>query len=210
MFIRKTLLNLLQFSALISLAFCQPHHFSKLRRTIASIGLGSSFFAFSGQPSLAINTDASTAAAGNVLRVSYSLKLIDKSITTVGDVKLVVNQIGKLMQNYKLKDSLQLSLDLVDNKKRDEARGHGLAAFEDLSLVSEYYSDEIDDMSGKKKIPREVLQFAAGASIAAQKEFEEVSEQNFSKVNLTYRTLRNENDFYPANPICDSFIIIVC
>ena len=188
MFIRKTLLNLLQFSALISLAFCQPHHFSKLRRTIASIGLGSSFFAFSGQPSLAINTDASTAAAGNVLRVSYSLKLIDKSITTVGDVKLVVNQIGKLMQNYKLKDSLQLSLDLVDNKKRDEARGHGLAAFEDLSLVSEYYSDEIDDMSGKKKIPREVLQFAAGASIAAQKEFEEVSEQNFSKVNLTHRT----------------------
>ena len=70
-----------------------------MRRTIASIGLGSSFFAFNSQPSLAINTDASTAAAGNVLRVSYSLKLIDKSIETVGDVKLVVSQIDKLMQN---------------------------------------------------------------------------------------------------------------
>lgn len=175
MFGSRFLFNLAQFSVIVSCALCSPQHFSKIRRTIASIGLGSSFFAFNSQPSLAINTDASTTAAGNVLRVSYSLKLIDKSIENVGDVKLVVNQIGKLMQNYKLKDNLQLSLDLVlDNKKRDEARGHGQAAFEDLSLVSEYYSDEIDDMSGKKKIPREVLKFAAGASVAAQKELEEV------------------------------------
>lgn len=178
MFVNRRFINLLQLLVLISGVLCQSTQFSKLRRTVASIGLGSSFFAFSSQPSLAINTDASTAAAGNVMRVSYSLKLIDKSITDVGDVKLVVNQIAKLMQNYKLKDNLQLSLDLVDDKKRDEARGHGLAAYEDLSLVSEYFSDEIDDMSGKKKIPREVLQFAAGASIAAQKEFEEVSAQN--------------------------------
>ena len=171
---RRVLVCLGQIFLTASCAFSARQHLSKIKRTIASIGMGSAFFAFSGQPSLAINTDASTSAAGNVLRVAYSLKLIDKSITDVGDVKLVVNQIGKLMQNYKLKDNLQLSLDLVDNKKRDEARGHGQAAFEDLSLVSEYFSDEIDDMSGKKKIPREVLQFAAGASVAAQKELEEV------------------------------------
>ena len=166
--------RLIQFAVAVSVVLSNPQHLSKIRRTIASIGLGSSFFAFSSQPSLAINTDASTAAAGNVLRVSYSLKLIDKSIETVGDVKLVVSQIDKLMTNYKLKDNLQLSLDLVDNKKRDDARARGQAAFEDLSLVSEYYSDEVDDMSGKKKIPREVLKFAAGASVAAQKELEEV------------------------------------
>ena len=171
---RRMIAGLGKVLLLAACVFSTRQQLSKIQRTIASIGMGSAFFAFSSQPSLAINTDASTSAAGNVLRVAYSLKLIDKSITDVGDVKLVVNQIGKLMQNYKLKDNLQLSLDLVDNKKRDEARGHGQAAFEDLSLVSEYFSDEIDDMSGKKKIPREVLQFAAGASVAAQKELEEV------------------------------------
>lgn len=157
MTITRALFSVIQLAVIASCAFCNPQHFSKIRRTIASVGLGTSFFSFGSQPSFAINTDASTTAAANVMRVSYSLKLIDKQIETVGDVRQVVAQIDKLMQNYKLKDNLQLSLDLVgDNKKRDEAKSHGQAAFEDLSLVKEYYSDEVDDMSGKKKIPREV------------------------------------------------------
>lgn len=178
-----TLRNLTLFAVIVSCVFCDHMHFTKIRRSIATIGLGSSFFAFSSQPSLAINTDASTSAAANVMRVSYSLKLIDKQITTVGDVRQVVTQIEKLMQNYKLKDNLQLSLDLVkEDKKRDEARSHGIAAFEDLSLVKEYYSDEVDDMSGKKIIPREVLKFAAGASVAAQRELEQVRSEFFFEV----------------------------
>ena len=142
----RSFISMIQLAVILSYATCNAHiqQFSKIRRTIASIGLGSSFFAFGSQPSLAINTDASTTAAANVMRVSYSLKLIDKQIETVGDVRQVVSQIDKLMQNYKLKDNLQLSLDLVgDNRKRDEAKSHGQAAFEDLSLVKEYYSDEV-------------------------------------------------------------------
>ena len=175
MMARSLLGNVTLFAVIISCVFCNQQHFLKMRRTIASIGLGSSFFGLSSQPSFAINTDASTSAAANVMRVSYSLKLIDKQITTVGDVRQVVTQIDKLMQNYKLKDNLQLSLDLIkEDRKRDEARSHGMAAFEDLSLVKEYYSDEIDNMSGKKIIPQEVLKFAAGASVAAQKELDQV------------------------------------
>jgi uncharacterized membrane protein YbaN (DUF454 family) len=34
--------------------------------------------------------------------------------------------------------------------------GHGQAALEDLILVNEYFEQEIDNMSGKKKIPRYV------------------------------------------------------
>ena len=180
---RSLLMNITLFAVIVSCVLCNQQHFFKIRRTIASISLGSSLFGLSSQPSFAINTDASTSAAANVMRVSYSLKLIDKQITTVGDVRQVVTQIDKLMQNYKLKDNLQLSLDLIkEDKKRDEARSHGMAAFEDLSLVKEYYSDEIDNMSGKKIIPQSVLKFAAGASVAAQKELEQVG---FTKLRVS-------------------------
>ena len=201
--IGRSISNLILLTLIISCVSWNQQQFPKIRRAIASIGLGTSIFAFGSQPSLAINTDASTSAAANVMRVSYSLKLIDKSIITVGDVRLVVTQIDKLMSNYKLKDNLQLSLDLVgDNKKRDEARSHGLAAFEDLSLVKEYYSDEIDNMSGKKKIPREVLKFAAGASVAAQKELELVSQT----LHTTLCNLDNNRDVL----VCFAVFLLCC
>mmetsp|Transcript_5095 Transcript_5095/g.5224 ORF Transcript_5095/g.5224 Transcript_5095/m.5224 type:complete len:199 (+) Transcript_5095:92-688(+) len=160
---------------LISCAYSRPLvQLSKIRQIVASVGLGTSIFLGSGPSHAGMNTDASTNSLANVMRVSYSLKLIDKQITTVGDVKQVVTQIEKLMQNYKLKDNLKLSYDLIENNKKDEARSHGNQALEDLTLVNEYFESEIDNMSGKKKIPREVLKFASQASVACQKELAEL------------------------------------
>jgi hypothetical protein len=38
-------------------------------------------------------------------------------------IKQVVTQIERVMQNYKLKDNLKLSYDLIENNKKEEARG---------------------------------------------------------------------------------------
>jgi hypothetical protein len=63
---------------------------NKHTQVIASVGLGTSIFLGAGPSHAGMNTDASTNSLANVLRVSYSLKLIDKQITTVGDVKQVI------------------------------------------------------------------------------------------------------------------------
>jgi hypothetical protein len=64
------------------------------------------------------------------------------------------------MTNYKLKDNLSSSLTLLEKGKRNEAKTAGRTIIEDLSLVSEYFEDEIDDMSGRKRPPAGAFTFA--------------------------------------------------
>ena len=116
--------------------------------------------------------DSTSDALANVLRVSYSLKNVDETIEKGNDVKLVVQQISSLVKNYKLKDNLNLGLAAVSDAKREEARGHARAAVEDLSLVSEYYEDDINDMTGKKTPPKEVLTLAIQATKATRSEID--------------------------------------
>lgn len=119
-----------------------------------------------------INTET-IQAIENVERVSKSLKYIQEDIASKGDASDIVRQVKFLVQNYKLKDNLTLSLNTIENQKRkSDAKAHAQNALEDLTQVYEYFSDEIDNMSGKKYPPREVLQFANDATIAAQKEFD--------------------------------------
>ena len=116
--------------------------------------------------------DATTSAISNVLRVSYSLKNVDETIEGGSDVKLVVSQISALQRNYKLKDNLNLALSAVPDGKRDTARGFARTAVEDLSLVTEYYTDDVNDMTGKKTPPKEVLSLAQSATKATRGELE--------------------------------------
>ena len=74
------------------------------------------------------------------------------------------------MKNYNLKDSIITSLDIINQATYDKAKGHGLAAVEDLSQIYEYFSDEIDNMSGRKFPPKEVLTFAQDALKASKQE----------------------------------------
>ena len=64
------------------------------------------------------------------------------------------------MRNYHLKDNIASSISLVKKEKRNEARAVGNTIIEDLSLVSEYFEDEVDDMTGKKKAPPGAFKFA--------------------------------------------------
>jgi len=116
--------------------------------------------------------ESTSSALANVLRVSYSLKNVDETIEKGNDVQLVVQQINSLVKNYKLKENLNAGLAAVSDAKREEARGHARAAIEDLSLVSEYYEDDINDMTGKKTPPKEVLQLAYQATKATRSEID--------------------------------------
>ena len=113
-------------------------------------------------------------AVEQILRVQKSLKYIDDSIEKEGNPSAVVQQINLLLRNYKLKENLVTSLELVPKARREEARTHGITAIEDLQIVSEYFDDDVDNMSGKKTPPRQVLQLAMQASSAASKELRDL------------------------------------
>ena len=128
-----------------------------------------------GSPVFAVEADpAQLRAVEQVLRVKSSLKYVDETINTEGNTRAVVTQINLLLSNYKLKDNVRLSLPLVvDSARREEARLHGVAAVEDLQVVSEYFDDDINDTTGQKTPPVAVLKLALQATEAADKELKE-------------------------------------
>lgn len=146
------------------------NHSKIFRRQIAAATLGL-VTTIGATPSYALD-EATTSAISNVLRVSYSLKNVDETIESGSDAKLVVSQIAALQRNYKLKDNLNQALSAVPDAKRDTARGFARTAIEDLSLVTEYYTDDVNDMTGKKTPPKEVLVLAQSATKATRGELE--------------------------------------
>ena len=106
----------------------------------------------------------------NIERVYDSLKFVQDDINNKGDAKDIIKQIKFLLNNYKLKDNIILSIELVDSSKKSIARDYGINAVEDLTQVYEYYFDEVDNMSGNTFPPKEVLTFANDAINAARKE----------------------------------------
>lgn len=109
-------------------------------------------------------------AVENIVRVYKSLKYIEEDIENKGDAMTVLSEIKALLKNYNLKENVLISLDLVSKQKevRNEAKYHGTSAVEDLTQVFEYFSDEIDNMSGRKFPPRQILTFAQEATKAAR------------------------------------------
>eukprot|EP01031_Cornospumella_fuschlensis_P029411 gene29411-35501_t len=113
-------------------------------------------------------------AIENIERVIYSLKYMEDDIATKSDPDSVVTQAKFLLKNYRLKENLQTCLNIVPSSQRSEAKEHGQNAVEDLSQIYEYFSDRVDDMSGRKFAPQEVLQFAQEAIGATKKELKAV------------------------------------
>lgn len=110
------------------------------------------------------------AVVANIDRVTRSLDYITQDIEKKGDAKAIVSQIKFMLSNYKLRENIQTSLSFVPAGKKESAKSHGLTAIEDLALIYEYYSDDVDNMSGNRSPPREVLQLAQDAVKAAKKE----------------------------------------
>ena len=107
----------------------------------------------------------------NISRVKYSLKSINNDIEKGSDTKAIIFQVKSLLNNYRLKDSFQTTLAL-SGSKRDDAKLHAKNAYEDLSSIFEYMTDSIDDVSGNKIPPRELLSFALQAISATSKEID--------------------------------------
>lgn len=118
--------------------------------------------------------ESATKAIENVERVMFSLKYIQDDIARTSDASPIVSQIKFLLTNYKLRENVDKSIPVVSKKLQEDARAHGRTAYEDLATVYEYFEDEIDDTTGKKKPSPEVLQFADVAVQAARKELKEL------------------------------------
>lgn len=135
-----------------------------------------------------------TQAIETVERVTDSLKYVQEDIANKGDATSIVQQVKFLLNNYKLRDNIKESLSAVEDSKREHARTHGTAAYEDLAQIFEYYEDDIDDSTGKKTPPREVLTFAQDAVAAAKKELQElISDYPASIVSDIESKLKSES-----------------
>ena len=129
--------------------------------------------AFANDIVISTTNNPAVRALESVERVADSLKFIEQDINNGGDAKSVVKQVKFLVQNYRLRDSVIASLPLARESQRKEAREHGISALEDLASIYEYFDEDINDMSGKRTPPREVLGLAQDALVAARKEFGE-------------------------------------
>ena len=161
-----------------SVHFCEawkPPAFPLLRRVGGGIVAAALAVPVLAVPVLAYDAEPSQVrAVEQILRVQNSLRYVDDSINTEGNPSAVVRQVDLLLVNYKVKDNLRVSLDLIPDKaKREEARQHGIAAIEDLQLVGGYFEDDINNTTGRKTPPQAVLKLAAQATEAASKELKQ-------------------------------------
>lgn len=109
----------------------------------------------------------------NLLRVEYSLHYIEQDIEKIANMPKIINSIKSLQQNYKLQDNIAKTVDLISSSNEQakiEARIHGKFAVEDLTLIYEYFSDQVDDITGLPKTTPETLKFAYQATKAAENE----------------------------------------
>ena len=118
-------------------------------------------------------SESSLDSLRNVLRVQYSLNYIEDDIEKIANMPKIITSIKSLQNNYKLQENIIKCVDLIpsnNEKLKTEARSHGKAAIEDLTLIYEYFSDQVDDMTGLPKTTPETLKFAYQATKAAENE----------------------------------------
>ena len=112
---------------------------------------------------------ASKSALTNVYNVFMNLKYIENDIENGESPQTIIKEVRTLLSNYRLKESLQKSVKLSKNKSEAEVIGRNI--IENLNLIYEYYEDNIDNMSGIKTPPKEVLLFAKSSLSATSIEF---------------------------------------
>ena len=116
---------------------------------------------------------AAPTSVDNIRAILDALGYIESDIATKGDAEAVLVQIKFLVKNSKIRENILSSLSFLPPNMQNTARVHGLSALEDLAQVYEYYSDEFDDITGRK-IPHpanQMLQFENNAVLSAKKEF---------------------------------------
>ena len=99
-----------------------------------------------------------------------SLQYIDDDIEKGVDARGIVNEIRTLYKNYNLKENVRTALSMVDSNQRADAKEHGLQAVEDIAAIYEYFEDKVDNQSGTRTPPKEVLLFSKKAILASGKE----------------------------------------
>lgn len=132
--------------------------------SILAFGLSS----LSPMPTLA-DTDTSNAltAYNKIQQVESSIKYIQQDIENGGDATAIIKEVKILLNNFKLRENVATSLPLVPSNNRDKASALGKEAYEDLVQITEYYPDNVDDLSGSRTPPQEVLTFAQMATGSA-------------------------------------------
>lgn len=114
-------------------------------------------------------------ALRKIQSVKDSIKYVQDDIATSGDPDVIVKELKALLSNYKLKDNVILASQLINNKDiREKVSTLGKEAYEDLVIVLEYFPDDLDNLSGRKKAPREVLSFAQEASTSSSKKLQQM------------------------------------
>jgi hypothetical protein len=84
-----------------------------------------------------------------IQRTRNSLGYILEDIANKGDATSIVSQVKFLVKNYQLSSNVQTSVEIIkDRKAREEATTHGKAAVEFLAQIYEYFSDQVDDLTG--------------------------------------------------------------
>ena len=152
-------------------------HASALRSSLAS-GLLIGSLGLSPMTASAIDAILSDAAPRvevvraieTVERATDSLRLIQEEISSKGDTLSIISQIKFLLKNSNLKESLTISLESIEKSNQADAKEHIKNIVEYLSSIFEYYSDNVDDLTGKKSPPQEVLLLAQQAIAATDKE----------------------------------------
>lgn len=112
---------------------------------------------------------ATKSALINVYNVFLNLKYVENDIENGESPQTIIKEVRTLLSNYRLKESLQKSVKLSKNKGEAEEISRNI--IENLNLIFEYYEDNIDNMSGLKTPPKEVLLFAKSSLSATAIEF---------------------------------------
>jgi hypothetical protein len=122
----------------------------------------------------AIDKSPSLVALRNIQRVQESLQYVRQDIEKGSTPGEILKEVQILLKNYKLRENIDLSTQLVSKESRYDAQKLGREAFEDLAQVTEYFPDEFDDVSGKKVVPQEILMFAQQATQSAEKKLNQM------------------------------------
>ena len=111
-------------------------------------------------------------ALAQVTRVKYSLGYINSDIEKASEADPIVKQVKLLLTNYQLKENVEKAVTLVPKADREDARKHGISAWEDLSTIFEYFEYDIDQTTGKRSAPPRALKLSYDATAAATRELD--------------------------------------
>ncbi|TFJ80743.1 hypothetical protein NSK_007920 [Nannochloropsis salina CCMP1776] len=111
-------------------------------------------------------------ALTRVLIVRDSTEQLEEELTsgdTYPDVKALVNS---LIRNYKLKSSMESALALLPSGSTEEGRKFAKSAYENLTIILEYFPEDVAGPIANKTLKPDQLSFTIKALQATRKELD--------------------------------------